>query len=370
MAEEKVTIEVPVKEESKPVVEEKVTVEQLKEGGFSKEEIAMAKDQGTIAEEEEDKSKEDKDSKDDDSKEEDSKEEDSKEDKEEKDQDSKEKKPEDKDKDDSDEGKADEKEPEEGTFEAEEKLVNGFNKNEKALYFKQKRERKNRQRAEEERDLLKVQNAGNKKRVEALEAKLKAKKDDIDSDLDDDDEEGKPKEEDLVTKADLDKRDADKKALEDEAQATRIRLAEDERDTKLNVEEYPAFDDVVDLARAVMNDDKTNHLAIKLGEAAANPQANAAEVAYAIGKLHPDYVKVVSKAKGDKKEDKTDSKKVEKIINNSKKKPSSASMGGGSGGTKTVAAEDMTVEDTDGISTADWDKLPKATRERLLKESC
>ena len=365
-AENKVTIEVPVKEESKPVIEEKVTEEQLAEGGFSEEEIAMAKDQGTIAKDEEDKSKEE------DSDDDDSKEEDSEEDKGEKDQDSKDKKPEDKDKDDSDKGKSEEKEPEEGSLEAEQKLVNGFNKNEKALYHKQKRERKNRQRAETERDLLKVQNAGSRKTIEALEAKLKAKKDDIDSDLDDDDDdegEGKPKGEDFVTKADLDKRDADKKAKEDEAMATSQRLAEDERDTKLNVEEFPAFDAVIDLAREVMNGDKTNYHAMTLGRAAADPMANASEVAYSIGKLHPDYLKVASKAQGGKESNK-ESDKVEKIINNSKKKSSSASMGGGSGGSRTVAEEDMTVEDTDGISTADWDKLSEATRERLLKESC
>jgi len=337
-------IELPVKEENSKPEPEKVTEESLAEGGFSEKEIAMAKDTGVIAKDKDEESKEE--------------EKDQKAQESEKEEES-DNKPEKKDDKSEDDSKADDTEK---SFEEEKKLVEGFNKNEKALFFKQKRERRKRQATEELNRMLNVKMAAKDKVIEALKAN-KPKDEDTFEDEGDIDKSIDEKDDDIVTRGDLKKRDDKAKADKVEAETIEKRIVQQEKDARL---EYDDFDEVMVLAREVMENDDTDFFAHSFTQAAIDPKKNAALIAYKIGKQHPDYGvrKVTNKEIKDNKE----SDKTKRIVNNASKKSSSAALGGG-GGSRKVSESDLSVEDMADVSDAQWAKLKPATRERLMRES-
>ena len=242
-----------------------------------------------------------------------------------------------------------------------------FSKNEKALYWKQKKEKKKRQDAESERDLAKVQLSAKDKEIALLKAKL-AKKDvdKLDEDLDDDlygkeDDEDKP-----LTKADLEKIEEEKSAKIETAKKNQARINADRKDAIVKYGEEH-FEAVMDLAKEVMAEDED--LAKIFTLAITNPDKNLAEVAYKIAKNHPKYSEDYGKSDAPKKDTEKDDKKIDKMVKNSKKRTSSAGISGA--GTKRVVSEsDLKLEDAGKMSIEQWNKLSPQTRERLLMESC
>lgn len=246
--------------------------------------------------------------------------------------------------------------------EKEQETVKDFSPNEKALYFKQKKEKQKRQAAERAKDLYRVQLEAAKREAELLKQQGQPKaEDNTPKDSEEDDEK-------IVTVGDLKKQEQAKEEQRKKAEAqakeinARLNLQEAEAKSK-----YDDFDAVCDLAKEVMHADKYGVYAHKMAIIAADPNGNVAEYVYEIGKANPKY-RELSKDKQPAKQG-SDNKKVEKIVANASKRTSSASMGGGSG-TRSVSEADLTVEDTSNMTQGQWDKLSPATRERLLRESC
>lgn len=267
---------------------------------------------------------------------------------------------------------------------------NKFSPNEKALYWERKKERTKRQRAEAEKELLQL-------RVKNLEKELAEKKPEPkapakdDLNLDDllDDKSGKeteldPKDKPL-TVADLEKREKDKAESEKSAEAEkavkakelRARLSEFEIEAQ---EKFGDFDEVADLAKDILEkgvalfdgDEDMAELAQARAERALHGMVNAmkweegqktpAEMVYDLGRLHPKYR---NRAKG-ASEQPVPAEKLERMIENAGKR-SSASLPGGNGSRRVVSVDDLTPEEAAKLTPAQYMKLPKAARERLLR---
>lgn len=124
---------------------------------------------------------------------------------------------------------------------------------------------------------------------------------------------------------------------------------------------YADYDEVTKLAAEMIKTNKS--YARVLAQAANDPDENVAEVAYNIGRLHPNYGKTA------KAEPKAETKQIDRAIKNSEKRTTSASVSGG-GGKSSVAEGDLTVEDVANMSAIQYGKLSKETRDRILRESC
>jgi len=348
MPDEKIEI-IEVEEEKK----EDLTVEAAKEAGLRDEEIAMAKAHGLIKEPEEPAKEPAKKP-------------------EEEAQKPEEKKPEDK--------KLEEKKQEEQKEEAkpepiednlddnpekELERIKAFNANEKALYFKQKKEKRKRQFIERELELTKVKLAAYEQ-----EKQKPPREDEAEDELDLELGEGKKPKEKYITQEELDRREKEKiekeKIQRHEADTIRQKLIDNEQEAKTR---YPDFDNVMEFAKEMIREDKTGAYALMLSKSAADPESDTAEFVYKLGTLHPKYKKAEPKKEEAPKEE-GDTKKVEKIVNNANKRLSSATLGGSTGTARFVSEEDLTLEDTKHMNTAQWNKLKKETRERLLYESC
>ncbi len=245
--------------------------------------------------------------------------------------------------------------------EKEAELIKGYNINEKTLYWKAKKERLKRQSAQRESEHTKIKLAAAQREIDAL--KKGTKKDDEEEAGQ---EEGEDDNERVMTVGEFKKMLADQKKEQGkanaQAQETIVRLEQQEAEFKT---EHSDFDEVMDLAKEMMN--KSPSFRNMLLAAGADPNVNAAEVAYNIGRLNPKYKKGGTKPKTEVEEgSKT---KVEKAIKNADKRQSSAAVA--SGGTKRIVSEtDLTVEDAAKLSPAAYEKLSPKTRERLLRESC
>jgi hypothetical protein len=282
-------------------------------------------------------------------------------------------------KDSKDEGKADKvtdskesEEPEVGdpaTFEEMEEVLNKdaekfhkkFTPNAKALYFKHKKERQERQRIAKEFEELKagqelaaVKESANssklKKINEALGSedltveKLKAIIGDVEEPVKD---EPKAKE--------------DAKATADKVYMQRVDLA-----TQIGRSKYKNFDQISDLVQEMVKEDQDYAGIISSAfQGLYNNKVDedtVVEKVVKIAKLSPKFKELESNVSNDKKEE------VDRAIKNSNKKLSSASLGGS--GKSNFKSEDMlTPEDVVNFSTSKWMALSKKTRDRLLQES-
>ena len=360
MVEEKIeTVEVPeagaeeeVKEEKKP------TVEEVAESGLQTEEIKFAEKHKLI-----------------------DKKEDGKEDKG--------KQPEKKE----DKGKQEEpsilqkmKDGKEVTPEEESAELGNLDKKGQAYYFQMKNERRKRQDAANERDLLKVKLKAYEKENEDLKSKKPSKKSDgIDDELSDilgEDDEGKGKKKDkFLTQEDLDKREKEKeekvKKGKEMAQTISTRMDALEAEEKTANPDYKVICDIAD--DVLKNHDKRHLLGDELIMLSnmlvdnENPseEDNPIKFIYTIAKRHPKFDELLKAGdkgdKGSKKEEKKKGTDIDKILENSQKR-SSASVAGGKG-RKKIAISDLTLADCKGQSQDWWNALPRETRVRLLKEA-
>ena len=241
-------------------------------------------------------------------------------------------------------------------------------KNEQGYYWAAKKERIKRQNIESEKQLADVQMRGLREEKERLAKALEAYKNGDPEELAKLEE--KTNEDGRMTEEEW-KKVSEKKNEEKRAQTERLnnRLAEFEIEAKV---QYEDFDNTVDLATDIFNNYKTiftdevkqKEIEGKLKEwtkSAAdimgeNPK-NIAVLAYEIGKLHPKYG-----AKADKDGETLSDEKMKKLMDNQKKGRTSASLGGSAG----IAGTDITPEMAVNMTMAQWRKLPKETKIKLL----
>lgn len=257
-------------------------------------------------------------------------------------------------------------------IENDEKHLEKYNANEKALYWKWKNDKRKRQDAQKKADELQARIELETVKDRASAIKLKKISDALRSPdgeitveqltrIIEGDSETREDDRQPLTRADLDKIETEKKQKLEEQdrqskeQKERLAIAENIGKTK-----YKNFDDLVNLAKEVVLEDKTGTYQEILNLALSDPNFDEEKLidrVVTIAKLSSKYGK--ESASAEKKE------KVEKVIDNSKKKVSSASIGS-SGGRRTIAEDDLTVEDGARLSADQWIKLSPQTRKRLL----
>lgn len=288
--------------------------------------------------------------------------------------------------------------------EKEAELIENFNKNEKGLYWKMKKENARRQAAESERDhvLLKLKVAEEKTarlEAEAQASKTQPKKaadseepkvDVFGNPLPAEPDADKPvtkKDLEAMQKADAVKRDkeiADQSEKQARAEKLTSILNAQEADAKARYEDFePAVQLAVELMKNAQNldtvfpDARTQSRARKLLTdffyATANADKfkdgdyNAADVAYELGKLHPKFGTPNGSGKSSDKNGDMDPEKAKKAIQNAGKRGSSAALGGG-GGKKFVPYEEMNADQLAALSPSEFSKVPRDIRQRILAE--
>lgn len=249
-------------------------------------------------------------------------------------------------------------EVEEPTFEdveKDEKLIDKYNKNEKALYWKWKTDKQKRQEAQE--------------RAKSLEEKLKEA---VDSGVS-----GKKlaKIKELLNNPDsltiealqeaIDAQiEPDKKPDEiDNAQviqqkvATKAMFAE-----KIGQAKYENFDAISKLAKEIILADTSKMYQKIIDESFLNDDVDEnmlVERVINIARLSPKFNEVVNQVKPEEKEN------IDRVLQNSKKKVSSASVNGASG-RRIISESELTVKQAEKLSKEQWNKLKPETVKRLL----
>jgi hypothetical protein len=273
-------------------------------------------------------------------------------------------------------------------------LLKNYNQNETGLYFKMKKERQKRKTAESEKEHLDLklklaQKEGDKlkKKIERLKKKADKKpSSELEDLLQEEDvkskrEEVEEEEEELENEEEKSEQEGEEK--EKRAKILKSKLAEQEIDAKTR---YKDFDSAVELASDILkNPDKfyedEPRLKSKLKQKAMqliratqmadqfqDGEYGPADMAYELGQLHPDYEKSDAggkKEESSKKDEGLTPEKLKKITDNSKKR-SIGSVGGGSSRERADAYADLTAEDLASMSQAEFAKVPKETRSRIL----
>jgi len=240
----------------------------------------------------------------------------------------------------------------------EDKFHKKFTSNQKALYFKAKRDKQRRQEAEKvaEEATAKLELSGLKDSVSSK--KLAA----INEALADENLTVEKIQAIIAgnTKAEIEaqqKEEQAKQAVEKKKMQSRFDLTE-----QIGRSKYDDFDKMVDLVQEEIRNDKTgvtqqilnkNLLDTNIGE------DDLADVIVRFAQLNPKFGEVTSKASPSDKEN------VSRAIDNSKKRKSSASVTS-SGGKRMVSEEDLTPDDAVKMDDKQWMKLKPATKKRLL----
>lgn len=279
----------------------------------------------------------------------------------------------------------------EDTEKNESQLVKNFNSNEKALYWKWKHDKKERQEAQAERDLAIVREKALKNElekirsdhslsndklgkinkiltgpadeitVEAIQAILgESKKDDKDKPLTAKDLEDIK----LKERAELEEKNREEQRL-----ASRVKDAEDFGKTKFGED----YENIMAMAQEVIEGKvevpsiiNIKDLSVKLIEAMKNKDVELdtlSDYVVGIAKLNPKFGKPKEETKDSVKKETNEN--IDRILKNASKQQTSASVGGG-GGRRVVSYDDLTPEDVAKMSTEQWRKLPEEVRKRLL----
>lgn len=244
-----------------------------------------------------------------------------------------------------------------------------FSLNEKKLYHAQKLAYHKQKTAEAERDALAAKLKAAEARLEEVEKKVPVELD----------EEGNPK---PRGEKKSEPTDDEKRA---QAQIVARREAEQVEDAK---QRYEDFDEVMALTTEILKNpqemfkgdtfafSKAKRLYEKFmglyGQPTERGEYSAADAAYELGQLHPNYKKMdATPAKGEKDgagpqaETKLDPTKVDKVKEISKRQ-ASASLPSGGGSKRIVSYDKLTVEDAAKMSPEQFDNLPIEVQERLL----
>jgi len=345
MAEETITISEEV------VVEDKG----FSTDGLSSQEVDMAKEHGLVIEpkEEDDKSGDEKES-------------DKEEDKPEGDDDGEHKEqPEVESEDNKDEVK-----PTYEDVEKDENNLKKYNKNEQALYWRSKNDRRKKQKAVRDLEEFKAASELNQVRNSANGNKLKKITEALGGDVTVEQlqaiigDMAEKKDTDPMTKADYQQMQAESSAeakRNNSLQADKVyRISSAE---EIGKSKYDNFTQLTTLAQEVVTNDVSGAYSGVLEDAFFNKEIDEEQLVervVAIAKLNPKYGKSEPSVEKEVKND-----DVTRAINNSKKKVSSASMGS-KGGNRTVNYNELTIEDAAKLTTTQWQKLPDKVRDRLL----
>lgn len=258
----------------------------------------------------------------------------------------------------------------------------------RAMYFRMKAERQDRQRAQEERDkaLLKAQ---------MLEDQIENFKKNATSEVDENGEKINPEDQPLtprMLREIREKEEAERIAKERELQGQASKVSE----ALLNQEEFarsvnPDYDQTVELAKEVITkldelvpDIKSQKKILKLWQdlqvtsASADKLSvedyNAADISYEIGKFHPNYGKSSNGTHTDDGKLKDPNKangsltpeQMKRIEANTQRRASSASIPGGNG-KRTVSIEDITVKDVLKMTPEQRQKFRKEHPEKMAE---
>jgi len=252
--------------------------------------------------------------------------------------------------------------------EANEEKLDKYNKNEKALYFRWKSDKRKRQDIQKEledlksgHELAELKESVSAKRLSQIKEAL------ADPDLTVEKlqaiiEGGNAAkgEEERFTKSELEamqKKDVERSKKEQEVINSKVSLAE-----QIGRSKYNKFDDIVKIAEEVIKTDATGVKLEVFQKALLNKNIDEdqlADIVVDIARFSPKFKELGKAVSPDEQE------KVDRAIKNSKKKISSASVGS-SGGSRAVSESDLTPEDAVKMSKEQWSKLSKKTKDRLL----
>jgi len=251
-----------------------------------------------------------------------------------------------------------EEEVESPTFEQaeeDEKLVDKFGKNEKALYWKWKTDKHKRQEAQKETNELR------EKLKEAVDSGISGKKLEKIKQL--------LKNPDSLTieslTAAIDEQiEPDKKPNElDNAQAIQQKVSiKAQFAEKIGSAKYERFNDISNLAKEVIQADASKTYQKLIDESFLNDDVDEntlVERVVNIARMSPKFQEVINRVDPESKA------KADRVIANSNKKVSSASVANGSG-KRIVSEAELTVEQATRLSTEQWNKLKPETRKRIL----
>jgi len=251
--------------------------------------------------------------------------------------------------------KSDKEEEKKITFEDVDKdknLLGKFNKNEQALYWKYKSDRRKRQEAEERAEefkatleLEKVKEVAAKNKLEKVRALLRDESreltvSEILAIVDDKPQEESPKEQPKVN-------------TEEDKQKQRIEFMEE-----MGRSQYPDFEKLVSLANEMVTN--TPKYQKMMGALFSDPNTEPQEIieeVVELAKKHPKY-----KAKEASPQEK---EKVEKAIRNSERR-SSASLT--AGGTREISESELTIEQAAKLTNEQWRKLSPTTKQRIERQ--
>lgn len=300
--------------------------------------------------------------------------------------------------------KTEEKKPEEKetpTFEETEKnekdLLKNYNKNEQALYFKWKSDKRERQSAQREAELatirekalkselekikqnetitedklVKINNLLNGPQenitIEALQEILKAQA--VAKVAED---KKRP-----ITVEDLEriqeKKAVEQKELEEKQKFLAQRISDAENYGKSKFENY---DDIINSAQEVLEGKvkipaiiNIADISARLAEAVHNKDVDfdtIADYVNGIAKLNPNFGQ--SKSPSNSSQKKETNENIDRILKNASKQQTTASVSGGNG-RRLVSYEDLTLEDAARLSSEQYAKLPDTVRKRLKQEA-
>lgn len=215
-----------------------------------------------------------------------------------------------------------------------------FSKDQKAFYWKWKNDKKAKQEAVAQKELLEVQLKSMQEQIEAL----KKNPADIDSILSKEEEEQKKKEPVTREEYERDRLKAEKAAEYQQFITKKLSSQEAEARNK-----YEDFDEAVSQAPEIL---KKNPLYYDMYvQHVKDPKSDAAEFIYRVCKLH-----ITPKAK-----------KVDAVPEKTKRQTSASLPSAPASRVKKVGYEDMELADAARLSTTEWLKLPREVRERFLK---
>jgi len=154
----------------------------------------------------------------------------------------------------------------------------------------------------------------------------------------------------------VDNSEAETKSLQNKI-STKSQFAE-----KIGSAKYDNFEGITQLAKEIMAGDKYGTYQKIIDDAFTNDfidENMLVEQVVNIARLSPKFNEVVNQVDPEGK------KKVDRALNNSKKKVSSASVSGASG-KRIISESELTVAQAENLSPQKWNKLKETTKKRIL----
>lgn len=287
--------------------------------------------------------------------------------------------------------------------EKENELLKDFNKNEKGLYWRAKKDKLKRQQVEAERDQMKLRYSLLEKKISDLETRITAKPEVKKSDETSFadllvDENGEPAEKqkaeevekpltrkdlELIEKEKSDNAEKEKALQVERLNKVRTNLTILENDAKSRYEDFESAmtltnelvertvsgklsDWYTDPKEVRKIESKVREFLTMIGNADkySEEDYNPADLGFELSNFHPKHGK--ANAEAEQTGNKTSKEELERIERNANKRSSSASISGGT--RRLVSMEDITPEEAINLPPNQWLKLPEKVRERLLRE--